>query len=104
MKRFLCTLAVFVAGCALPGIGSISAAELRSPDIAIPFDFKIDKITMPAGRYRLEQKAGKSFVFLMNIQTGRGVQMMREGVNDPTANTKLTFERTGDGYKLSRVS
>jgi hypothetical protein len=40
----------------------------------------------------------------MNLQTGRVVQMMRESGNDPSANTKLIFEQTGEGYKLSKVS
>jgi len=104
MKKFLCTLGIVVAGWALPGAGTLGAAEFRSGDIAIPFQFKVDRITLPAGHYRLEQKTGKSFVFLMNVLTGRGVQVMRESTNDPTADTKLTFELTGEGYKLSKVS
>jgi hypothetical protein len=104
MRRFLCTVGIAVAAWALPGVGTVRAAEFRSGDIAIPFEFKVEKITLPAGRYRLEQKTGKSFVFLLNIQTGRGVQVMRESANDPTADTKLTFKRTGEGYKLSKVS
>ena len=104
MKRFLCTLAIAVVGWTLPGVGTVRAAEFRSRDIAIPFEFKVDKITLPAGHYRLEQKTGKSFVFLMNLQTGRGVQIMRESASDPTGSTKLTFERTEQGYKLAMVS
>jgi|SRR5215831_9343746 len=104
MKKFLCTLAIAVVGCAMPGVGTLRAAEFRSRDIAIPFEFKVANITLPAGRYRLEQKTGKAFVFLMNIQTGRGVQIMRESATDPNPNAKLTFERTGAGYKLSTVS
>jgi hypothetical protein len=102
MKRFLATLGVLIAGSAVPKAGN--AAELLARDIAIPFEFKVEKVTLPAGHYRLQQTSGKSFVFIMNIQTGRGVQMMREGLNDPTTKTTLTFEKTEAGYKLSKVS
>jgi hypothetical protein len=62
MKRFLCTAGIALAGWALPGAGRVNAAEFRSQDIAILFEFKVSKIILPAGRYRLEQKSGKPFV------------------------------------------
>jgi hypothetical protein len=103
MKSLLSTLGLAVAGLVLAGTGTINAAGFRSQNIAIPFEFKVEKITLPAGTYRLEQKTGTPFVFLMNTQTGRGVQVMRETINDPTVNTVLSFRNNGEGYTLHRV-
>jgi hypothetical protein len=104
MKKFLSTVIVGVAAWALPGAGTVNAADFRSQEIAVPFAFKVDKITLPAGHYRVEQNVGKHVTFIVNMQTGHRVQIIRENGNDPTGNSKLTFERTPEGYKLSKVS
>jgi hypothetical protein len=104
MKKFLSTVIIGIAAWALPAVGTVSAADFRSQDIAVPFAFKVDKVTLPAGHYRVEQNVGKHVTFIVNVQTGHRVQMIRENVNDPTGNSKLTFEKTSEGYKLSKVS
>jgi hypothetical protein len=99
MKRFLCAL-----GLAIASVGALSAADFQSKQIAVPFDFKVEKVTLPAGRYRVEQFVGKQMVVIVNVETGRSVPVMREPFVGSNGNTKLTFEKTGDGYKLSRIS
>lgn len=104
MKRFVCRVVIGIAAWALTGVGRVSAADYRSQSIAVPFAFKVDRNTLPAGEYRVEQNVGKNVAFIVNIQTGHRVQIMREYFKDPTGNSKLTFERTGAGYKLSKIS
>jgi hypothetical protein len=104
MKKFLCTLGLGVAVWGLPGAGRLSAADIESKRVSVPFAFQVDKIWLPAGHYRVEQNIGKQMVVMVNTETGHRVQVMREPVYQPTGNTKLTFEKIGKGYKLSRVS
>ena len=43
-------------------------------------------------------------VFIVNMQTGHRIPVMRENGTERAGNTTLTFEKTGEGYKLSRIS
>jgi hypothetical protein len=104
MKRFLCTLGIGIAAWALPGASRVQAADIQSKTVAVPFAFKIDKLTLPAGSYRVEQNIGKQMVFIVNVQTGHRVPMMREQPSDHAGATTLTFEKNGQVYKLSRIS
>ena len=104
MKKFLCTLGLGFAVWGLPGAGALNAADIQSKRVAVPFAFKVDRITLPAGSYLVEQNIGKQLVTLVNTQTGHRVQVMREPVYRPTGDAKLTFEKTRDGYKLSQIS
>jgi hypothetical protein len=99
MKKFLCTI-----GLAISSVGALGAADFQSKQIAVPFAFKDHKATLPAGHYRVEQYIGKQMVVLVNVDTGHRVPVMREPVLDSTGKTKLTFEKVGESYKLSRVS
>jgi hypothetical protein len=104
MKRFFCTLAIGIAAWALPGVGTVYGADMQSKAIAVPFAFKVDRTTLPAGRYRVEQNIGKHVIFLVKTETGHRPQIMRLTVTGPGPTTTLTFERTEGGYKLARIS
>jgi hypothetical protein len=102
MKRFLCTLAIGMA--ALAGAGRVQAADIESKTVAVPFAFKVNNVTLPAGPYRVEQNIGKQMVFIVNMQTGHRIPVMRENGTERLGSATLTFEKTGQGYKLSRIS
>jgi hypothetical protein len=104
MKRFLCALGLGIAVWALPGAGSLNAADIQSKTIAVPFAFKVERATLPAGHYRVEQNVGKPVIFLVNVQTGHRAPVMRANVDGPAANATLTFEKTREGYRLARIS
>jgi hypothetical protein len=104
MKRFLCTIILGVAVWALPGAGKANAADFESKTIAVPFAFKVDRTTLPAGHYRVEQNLGKHVMFLVNIESGHRAQIMAVNVNEPSKKTTLTFERSGGGYRLAKIS
>jgi hypothetical protein len=104
MKNFFRSLSVGLGLTALFAVGNLNAAGYVSENIAIPFEFKVDKLTLPAGEYRVEQDFGKYLVSIVNIQTGRRVQFLRECGTRTPGRAKLIFEPTGYGYKLSKVS
>ena len=91
-------------GCwALFAVGGLYATDVRSENIAVPFEFKVGRVSLPAGEYRVEQDFGKPMVSIVNIRTGRRVQMMRES-NTVSGHAKLKFEKSGQGYKLRAIS
>ena len=102
MKNILRSLSLgltaFFAGSTLNATGYVTET------IAIPFEFKVDKMTMPAGDYRVEQDFGKYLVSIVNLKTGRRVQVLRDNANRQDGRAKLIFEPTGQGFKLARVS
>jgi len=88
-------IAALLAG-ALMGSAILSASDLYSKEISIPFAFRVGNVTMPAGTYRVQQEFGKEVGLLLNIQTGRMVQvgfsaLRRDG------HFKLIFEKTPNG-------
>jgi hypothetical protein len=95
---------LFLGLASLFAAGSVSAAHYVTENIKVPFSFNVDKVAMPAGEYRLEQDPGKYVVSIVNVHTGRRVQMLRDNVNHTPGRAKLIFEPTGQGYKLARVS
>lgn len=104
MKNFFRSLSVGLGLTALFAVGNMNAAGYVSENIAIPFEFKVDKLTLPAGDYRVEQDFGRYLVSIVNIQTGRRIQVLRECGTHTPGRAKLIFEPTGNGYKLSKVS
>jgi len=73
-------------------------------NIAVPFEFKVDKLILPAGEYRVEHYFGHYSVAIVNVKTGRRVQFLRDNSRRQPGPAKLIFEPTGQGHKLSKVS
>ena len=104
MKNFFRSLKVAGLGLsALFAAGNLNAAGYVSENIAIPFEFKVEKMTLPAGQYRVEQDFGKYLVSIVNVNTGRRIQMLRDHSNRSEGRAKLVFEPTGQGFKLAKV-
>ncbi len=103
MKNFFRSLSVGLGLTALFASGNLKAAGTETAAIAIPFEFHVDKLTMPAGRYRVEQDFGKYLVSIVNLETGHRVQMLRDNSRRTPGHAKLVFEPTGRGYKLAKV-
>jgi hypothetical protein len=101
MKNFFRSLSVGVA--AWFAAGNLNAAGYMTDNIAIPFEFKVNKLTLPAGQYRVEQDFGKYLVSIVNIDTGRRIQVLRDNSGHQAGRAKLIFEPTGEGYKLAKV-
>jgi hypothetical protein len=104
MKNFFRNLSVGLGLSAIFAASSLNATAFVSENIAIPFDFKVDKVTLPAGEYQVQQDFGRYLVSLVNVKTGRRVQMLRDSGAYREGRAKLIFEPTGQGYKLAKVS
>ena len=106
MKNLFRSLSVALGLSAIFAGGNLNASSLGfvTENIAIPFEFKVSTATLPAGEYRVEQEFGKYTVWIVNVDTGRRVQMLRDNSRHSEGRAKLIFEPTGQGYKLARVS
>jgi len=98
MKKLLLSLGTLFAA------GSLSAADYVSSHVVVPFEFRVDKISLPAGEYRLERDFGTNMVSMVNLNTGRRVRVMWDVAGRSGDKSKLVFEKTGDNYKLIRIS
>lgn len=78
----------------------LSASVSRSEPVTIPFDFKVEKTTMPAGEYRVERETGSEITRLVNVRTRRSVQMLRSNANGFDGKVGLTFTRDGSSYRV----
>jgi hypothetical protein len=104
MKNFFRSLSVGLGLSAIFAASNLNAAGYVTENIAIPFEFKVDKLTLPAGEYRVEQDFGKYLVSIVNLKTGHRVQVLRDNSHRVSGRAKLIFEPTGAGYKLAKVS
>lgn len=104
MKNFFRSLSVGLGLSALFAAGNLNAGGYETAPIAIPFEFHVDNVTLPAGEYRVERDFGKYLVSIVNLKTGRRVQVLRENSDRNPGRAKLIFEPTGRGYKLVKVS
>jgi hypothetical protein len=89
---------------AMTTASTLSAAVFRTETVEIPFAFQVAKTTLPAGEYRVEQKFGSSIAFLVNVKTGRQVQVLRSVGNIREDRAKLVFENTAEGRVLKTIS
>src|SRR3954447_9940707 len=101
MTEFFRNISVGLGLAAFFAPGNLNATGYVTENIAIPFEFKVDKLTLPAGEYRVEQDFGKYLVSIVNLKTGRRVQVLRDNGNHVAGRAKLIFEPTGAGYKLA---
>jgi hypothetical protein len=104
MKNFFRNISIGLGLAAIFAPASLNASGIVTENIAVPFEFKVDKLTLPAGEYRLEQDFGNPIVSIVNVRTGRRVQVLRDNSLRTPGRAKLIFEPTGQGYKLSKVS
>src|SRR3954451_9291406 len=104
MKDFFRNISVGLGLAAFFAPGNLNATGYVTENIAVPFEFKVDKLTLPAGEYRVEEEFGKYIVSIVNVNTGRRIQVLRDNSGRQPWRARLVFEPTGQGYKLARVS
>jgi hypothetical protein len=88
---------------AILGGSALHAAGHRSDPVEIPFDFKVQGKQLPAGTYRLQKGTSDGFSALVNLRTGKQVQILRSA-GSGTGKAKLVFEHRADGYVLKKLS
>jgi hypothetical protein len=105
MKNFFRNISVGLGLAAIFTPGDLNASPgFVTENIAVPFEFRVDRLTLPAGEYRIEQDFGHYFVSIVNVRTGSRVQFLRDNSGRKPGRAKLIFEPTGQGYKLAKVS
>ncbi len=97
------SLAIALATVGLAA-SSYAAGGTQSDIVQIPFDFKVDTMQMPAGKYRVEQDFGKVYARLVNLNTGRTIQMLRHQPSGRPGEVILKFRATGEARELIRIS
>lgn len=98
-NKLVRTFALALGSAAIMFTGSAQAAT-RTAKITVPFQFQVNRTTMPAGDYRIEQDFGSDIAMVVNVGTGQRVQVLRPASRRIEGRAKLEFVRTDAGYKL----
>src|SRR5437764_8225043 len=67
MKELFRNISVGLGLAAFFAPGNLNATGYVTENIAVPFEFKVDKLTLPAGEYRVEEEFGKYIVSIVNV-------------------------------------
>jgi hypothetical protein len=96
-----CALGAGIA--ALFAASALNAVTFQSKTVSIPFAFRVSKLTLPAGEYRVNQNYGSDITYLVNLKTGQQVQILRSGGGQLQDRARLVFENTSNGYVLKTI-
>jgi len=77
---------------------------VKSESIEIPFSFQVQKHTLPAGEYQVQQAAGVEFATLVNEKTGQRVVVLRPASNRRKGEAHLVFTQDGNVHVLKQIS
>jgi hypothetical protein len=83
---------------------ALNAITFQTEKVEIPFNFQVQRTTMPAGEYRVQQSFGSDIAFLVNVKTGQQVQVLRNTGAHKDGRAKLVFENTAGGRVLKTIS
>jgi hypothetical protein len=87
--------------------GSAFAQSNTEVRVNVPFDFVINKTTMPAGQYQIIKVGteGTDTIAVrgMNVKAVKMVNTNRDQASKSSDSTKLVFHRLGDRYFLSQI-
>ena len=105
--KTLNTFILAMSAAAVLGTTALYAQTVVFADV--PFDFTVQTVTVPAGRYSLQTLSRTSgAIQIMNLETHRSVQVLAPSVlstykGKDTEYGKLIFHRYGDQYFFSEV-
>ncbi|HEY6381505.1 MAG TPA: hypothetical protein VIY07_06830 [Pseudolabrys sp.] len=106
MKKHLLAIAAWLSLFLALFVVSASAGTAKHLTITVPFDFKVEKTTLPAGTYTIYRTAtNDAHGFLIRDESGRAeVLFITHSVQtrDVPARGRLEFRRFGDQYFLAR--
>ena len=103
MKNQLFRTFALLAGAAVMGSGALYAAEIYSANTTISFPFRVSNSTLPAGTYRVETTFGSDVAMLVNVDTGRRVQLLRNDGLRQEGKIRMIFETTPNGAVLKQI-
>jgi hypothetical protein len=106
MRKHLLAIAAWLSLFLALFVVSASAGTAKHLTITVPFDFKVEKTTLPAGTYTIYRTAtNDAHGFLIRDESGRAeVLFITHSVQtrDVPARDRLEFRRFGDQYFLAR--
>jgi len=82
---------------------ALQAAAVKSETFKIPFEFQVQKQTMPAGDYRVQQAQGSDIALLENTKTGKRVEFVRPTPTHQQGKVRLVFEGGQNHRSLTRI-
>jgi hypothetical protein len=101
MKKQL--FAVAILGLLMTAVSAYAQTIRMKADV--PFNFIVDRATLPAGAYTIES-AGVADALLIRDADGQAKRVVMPNhceSNQPAGQTKLVFRKYGDRYFLSQV-
>jgi hypothetical protein len=106
MKKHLLTIAALLSLFLTIFVVSASAGTSKQLTITVPFEFKVEKTTLPAGTYTIHRTGtNEAHVFFIRHENGPGeVLFITQTVQtkDAPSRDRLEFRRFGDQYFLAR--
>jgi hypothetical protein len=103
MKNFYRTCALTLGVATLFAASGLNASTFYTEKVAIPFDFKVSRTTLPAGEYRVQRNSGEGFSYLTNVKTGQMVQVLRSNGGQVDGRAKLVFETKNGNRTLKTI-
>jgi hypothetical protein len=89
---------------AMLATSGLQASMFYTEKAAIPFEFRYGKRVYEAGVYRVEQDFGKDIAYLVNVRTGKKIQILRPVSSRRSGKSVLTFENDGGVRVLKTMS
>jgi hypothetical protein len=73
--------------------------------VNIPFDFTVDKMTLPAGEYYVESSTPQALILRQHAKPSASVIVTAIATQalEPSSESKLVFNRYGDRYFLAQL-
>lgn len=96
---------IFVSVIAALALVAVAAPRAQAEELKafIPFEFRVDTTTLPAGSYNINELSGTSTVQLRSIHGGVMVMTSRSAPKGGESRPQLTFVRYGDRYFLHEI-
>ncbi|HEY1336904.1 MAG TPA: hypothetical protein VGF59_05310 [Bryobacteraceae bacterium] len=102
LKNMIRVTALALGGLALTATAAY-ATDYRSENVNIPFDFKVEGKSLPAGVYRTSETFGSGIITLVNTETGQRVTVLRAAARRSPGRVRLVFQSGQEGYRLKVV-
>ena len=103
MKKQALTIVGVLSLLLVAGSAFAQSGELR---FSIPFNFIVNRTTLPAGDYMVSTMGGGGQVLVIrgtNVSAATAINANHVQANRPSKTTKLVFRHYGDRYFLSQV-
>jgi len=106
MKKHAIPVLAIIGLAAMMVANPVSAQSGADMNVSIPFDFTVDKTTLPAGQYEVKiGSTGSGVVMLRSADCKRSAMTLTNSTYTAKVKSEsgLVFNRYGNQYFLSRV-